>query len=271
MSAARRRILFGLVGVLVVLALAIVVLGSMLVDAYATSRARSELGARGVQCDERFSVDVSPLLASATVTPTRCTVAEGMVESFELLDPVVLDVDGLRPSHVRAGRVRVALRTDPPAVRSARWGLALQMLAIPTRLGLVVTSASRLAGSGLPKSEVASIEIVRSEHTLVTLRGLTADGAVPLHLHADRVELPPLAERVPDALTGITPLDARAEITPLDMTATAKRVELEGDVVASALGALFGAASQRFHLSLTVDRLDGPAPTFHLRPVPGGL
>lgn len=270
MSVSRPRILVGLLGVLVVLALAVVALGPMLVDAYATSRARSELGARGVECDERFSVDVSTMLASATVTPTRCTVAEGMVESFELLDPVVMDVDRLRPSHVRAGRVRVALRADPPAVRSARWGLVLQMLAIPTRLGLVVASASRLAGSGLPKSEVASIEIVRSEHTLLTLQGLTADGAAPLHLHATRVELPPLAERVPDALTGITPLDARAEITPLDATATPKRVELEGDVVASGLVAMFGQASQRFHLSLTVEGLDGPAPTFHLRPVPGG-
>ncbi len=229
-----RRLFLRLFGVLVALGVIAVVVGPMLLDWYATSRGRAELRARGIECDEHFSVDVATLLGSATISPTRCTVAEGTVETVELLDPVAIDLEQLRASRVRAGRARVALRTDPPAAASSGWGVLLQALAIPPRATLLLAGAARLAASGVPRSEVTSVEIVRTGRTLLTVQGLTADGAAPLRLHAARVGLPPLTQRL---------FDARAAIMPLST----------------------GHASHTFHLALSADGLDGPAPTVVLR------
>jgi hypothetical protein len=229
----------------------------LLEDAYATSVLADQLAARGVECDERFAVDATPTLDAATIGPTTCTVAEGAVESFELLDPVTVELDaGLEPRHVRAGRVRVSVRFDPPVVTGTGLDAIMEALAVPQRLGLLVSGAAELARADLPRIDAASIEVERSGEGVAALAGVTISGGSPLEIEAERVDLPQIS----------APLGTRATIAiaPLTGTATPERVELEGDLDVDATLPVVGETHQEVHVRVAGEGLDSATPTFRI-------
>jgi len=86
----------------------------------ATSIARDELEARGLECDERFAVELGALFDTATVGPTRCTREGGIVAAVELRGPVTVELDGFAPASADVQSLRLSLR-DTDVRGGSRW------------------------------------------------------------------------------------------------------------------------------------------------------
>lgn len=227
-------------------------------DAIATSVARDRLRERGVECDERFAASIAWSLDEVVIAPAYCTLGEGPVESVELIDPVRVALEGGEPAHVDGGAVRAILRGEPPAVRAGGFHAALAAIEVPERVGMIASGLARLAGSELPATELASLEIARhGTGAIATLAGVHADGASPLGVRVDRVSMP--------ALAGPLGASATAALRAVEARATSRRVEMEGDLEVDAALPILGALRQSTHLVLIGEGLDGAEPRWELR------
>lgn len=233
---------------------------AILADPIATAIARARLEGHGIVCDERFALDVSWAMDVATIAPSACTAREGGVESFELLDPVHVELGaGMGVRSVRGGRARIVPRFDPPPVQALGLGPELDPLGIPARLGILVAASSRLASSDLPRIEMGAIEIGPAERPSAALAGVHIVGRTsgePLAMRIDRADLPPISG----------PIGVRSAIViaPLSIEATPSRARIEGELAIDAAVPIIGSMQHETHLVLTGEDLDGPHPRFEV-------
>lgn len=260
---ARGRV--GIAGSLVIgLAVACCLFGgglAVLSDPIATSVARDRLAEQGIECDDRLSVDLGWALDVARIAPTTCTMREGDVAAFELLDPVTIELgEGFEARLVTGGRARVVTRIDPPVVHASGLGAIVDALEIPDRIGMLVAGAARLSGDDLPQIEMGSIEVARDDRVSALLTGVHLVGrtaTTPLALRVDRADLPAIAG----------PLGARATIAiaPMSAEATPSHATLEGDLRIDASLPLLGGLQRDVHLAVVGDGLDGPTPRYDIQ------
>lgn len=209
-------------------------------DVVATSLARGALAAHDVSCDDRFSVAVDSDLAHATLAPSRCTFGAGAIESFELVDPVRLDLDGTRVTHVRTGNVSVVMRGEGPAIDAGVLGPVASVMGVPARIGGLVGAAADIARLDPPAIDVPHLDVLRDGRPAVTVEALSLDDARPIAITATRAALPGLAG----------PLGAHADLTIEHVTGTTSvdDVRLEGDLTLSGSAPLLGDVSRAGHV-----------------------
>jgi hypothetical protein len=244
-------------------------LAVLAIDPIATSIARRRLHARGVECDDRLAVDLAAAFGAATLAPTTCTVATGPIESFAIVDPVELTLAGASVRAIRAGRVQIVVRVPPPVVAAGGWGAALEMLGIPERLGLLAHGLAELAAQDRAAVDAQSIEIVHAGRATATLTGVRLGAGSPMSIEVARITLP--------ALSLPFGLDVAPELAAVRGSATAARVELDGDLAGSGavltlLRALLpsdlpldAAAITGRRIGIVVEGLDTPSPTYRPR------
>jgi hypothetical protein len=163
----------------------------LLRNTVAGSVAGAALAARGITCDD-LSIDVSLALDQATIAPTTCHVEGGAVEQIELVDPVTADLVMFSPTHVGAGRIRIGLRGEAPAVDAGALGPVAALFRIPERIGLLVKATSEVSAMGPPPIDVGTLEVMRGDHVSVAIDALALDGAAPLGITAREITLPSL-------------------------------------------------------------------------------
>lgn len=219
--------------------------------AIVTGIAREELRARGVECDERFALEVSLTLDQAIVAPTTCTLGTGGVESIELVDPLTVALAGTAPTRLEGGAARIALR-DTGTFRATGWGAILDALSIPERIGTMVAGLGELARAGAPPITMGSVEIVRGGQPMLTLATLRSDGASPLGVTIERVELP--------VIEGPIGARARVGLTGVRSSATPQRVAMDAQLDVDASMPMIGSLDQQRPVRVEVDGLDTPMP-----------
>lgn len=217
----------------------------------ATSLAASEARARGLACDERFSVELSAGLREATVGPTRCVHAGGLVEAIELTAPATIVLDGLEPASITAEGVRVTLR-DRDLRSGSGWAPALGRLHLEQRVAGLIKGLSEMSGLGLPRTVVARAEVLRGADRLATVDGLELTPGAPTGVAIRRVSFP--------AVMGA------AQLTLGGVTGTASRgaVHLEGEATARAGVSILG-VSTGGDFELDASGLDTASPDLRLR------
>lgn len=218
--------------------------------------ARAALESRGIVCDDDFALSVEGGGTAATIAPCTCTMEEGPVASFQLVDPVTVTLDGETPTHVHAGHVRVSMRGAGPAVDAGALGPLASMLGVPARIGSLVDAAARASAAGVPATDVDEIEVRHDEATTATISGLALDGRVPLGLRTESITLPDLR--------GPLGASATVGVDGLHGTATAGDVHLEGELSLSGTAPLLGTVTRTGHVLVEGTGLDGDAPTYRI-------
>ncbi|UJR84694.1 hypothetical protein [Sandaracinus amylolyticus] len=226
--------------------------------AIATMIARGQLSQRGVECDDRFAVEIAMSLDQLVVAPTRCTIASGVVTAVEVVEPVTVGIANGAPTRVEGGVARIDLRGDVGAgLRGSGWGAMLDALSIPERIGTMVAGFGQLAAAGAPPITMRTVEIMRAGAPMITMSELRTDGAQPLGVTVTRAELPviagPMGVRAQVALDGVRSSATRSSAT---MDATL-------DVDASL--PLLGAVDEQRAVSVMVEGLDTDVPRWSLR------
>ncbi|MDQ3030881.1 MAG: hypothetical protein M3Y87_00555 [Myxococcota bacterium] len=224
----------------------------------ATSIARARLLERGIECDDRFAVEVSWTLDDAIAAPTFCTVRSGAIESFELIDPLRVAIEDQQPSRIDGGGVRLTLREAalPADPEPGEWGSILEALAIPDRVGLLMGGLAQLATSDPPPMELSSLEVVRRGESVASLAGVHVDGATPLGVRVDRIALP--------ALAGPLGAHAAASLVALESTSTPAEVEVTGELQLEGSLSILGALRHEERLRIVGTALDTPSPSYRV-------
>jgi hypothetical protein len=240
--------------VVLVVLLALVGGGWALRDAVATSMARDALASRGIQCDDRFAVELSASFGSATVGPTRCTRGgEGIIESIELLGPARVELSGFEPTSVEAESLRIVLRErDVPGGSS--WSPELARLYLEQRVAGLVKGLSELSRLGLPTTTIVRGDVRRGTTAMAT---------------ADRLVLTPAAAGNTDVALQRIVFEAMmgaASLTLSSVTgsATASSVQLRGQATARAGIALLGSVTTGGRFELETSALDTDRPQLRL-------
>jgi hypothetical protein len=231
--------------------------GAMLArGAFARYVARATLAGYGISCGDGFDVAPDTSFAHAEIAPCTCTMDDGAVESFEIVTPMTVDLDGQTVTHVHAGTLRVAMRPSSAAVDAGSLGPLASMLGVPARIGGLVNAAANLASLDAPPIDVTTLEVTQSGQVAVSVDTLAIDGASPLGVTAHQVTMPALAG----------PLGAHADVTidALTGTASASDVHLEGDLALSGSAPLVGTVSRSGHVVVSGTGLDGDAPTYRV-------
>lgn len=223
-------------------------------DPIATSRARAELAARGIECDDRFAVDVSLDLAAAQLAPTRCRLMRARhAVALDLPEGARVTLFGLRPTEVSAPLVRLELAAATgPDVALGPMGPLGVLSDLGARVGETARAAAELAEHRPPASRVERLELVRGGTPEVTLEGLVLEGGEPLVLRVERAELA--------AMSGPMGISARGELLRIAGEATPSTCHLEGDLALTARLPIVGELSHGTHLVLDGAGLDGDAP-----------
>ncbi|MEQ9082105.1 MAG: hypothetical protein RLP09_50035 [Sandaracinaceae bacterium] len=217
----------------------------------ATSMARDELDRRGLVCDERFSLEVSALFDEATIGPTRCTRAEGIVEAIELLEPVTVQLDGVSPESVAASSVRLTLR-DRDVRGGESWARELSRLRLEQRVAGLIKGLSELSAMSLPPTTVGQVEVIRAGERIATAEQMVLRPGASLGADARRISFVAGPGGV-----------GRLELTAVTGQATRPSVHLEGRASASAgIGPLSVTRSGTFAIDATA--LDTASPRFNL-------
>ncbi len=222
----------------------------------ARSIARAELARHGITCGDGFDITPDASFAHAEVAPCTCTMDDGAVESFEIVTPMTIDLDGQRVTHVHAGTVRVAMRAASPSVDAGSLGPLASMLGVPARIGGLVNAASQLARMSAPALDVETLEVTQEGRVTVSVDALSLDDAHPLGITAHRITMP--------ALTG--PLGAHADVT-IDAwsgTASASDVRLSGDLALTGSAPIVGSVTRSGRVTVTGTALDTDAPTYRV-------
>jgi hypothetical protein len=230
--------------------------GMLARGAFARYVARATLAGYGIACGDGFSVSPDVGMHHAEVAPCTCTMDDGAVESFEIVTPLTVDLDGTRVTHVHAGTVRVALRPESASVDAGALGPLASVLGIPARIGGTVHAASQVAGMDAPPVEIATLEVTREGEVTVAIDALALDGADPLGISIHQLTMP--------ALTG--PLGAHASLTIDDLagTATASDVHMEGELALTGQAPLVGTVSRSGRVTVSGSALDTDAPTYRV-------
>ena len=240
------------VGVLVVGLIALPLTAWLARGVIATSIARGQLEQRGFTCDERFAVSPNATFSEATVGPTRCEHAGGLLEAVELLGDATIGLDGTEPSSIDADSLRLALRST--SVRGGdRWADTLRRINLEQQMAGVIKSLSELAGMDLPRTAVQRVEIVRSASVLGRADQVTLTPGEELGMSAQRMHF----EAGP---MGVGQLD----LTGLTGTATASAVTLRGQAHARAGVAIILTFERSGPFTLEASGLDTASPSFRL-------
>lgn len=235
--------------VVVVVLLGIPLTAWLLRGVIATSIARDELSARGLSCDDRFSVSLSAMFDEATIGPTRCSHEGGVIEAIELLGNVTIELDGTAPTAVAADSVRLALRSTNVRGGSS-WASALRRLDLEQHVAGLIKGLSELSSMDLPPTTAARVEIVRGRSTLATATNLTLTPGVELRLRVDRV-------RFSAGPMGV----AQLVLTDVTGGATRAQVSLQGRATARAGVAIFSVV-RGGPFSIDATALDTASPRF---------
>ena len=218
--------------------------------------ARAALELRGIECDDAFALEVDGGGETATVAPCTCTMEEGPVASFELLDPATVTLEGETPTHVHAGRVRVSMRSTGPAVDAGALGPLASMLGVPARIGSLVDAAARASEAGVPATDVDEIEVRHDDATTATVTGLALDWRAPLGIRTESIALPDLR--------GPLGASATVGVEGLHGTATPSEVHMEGELSLSGTAPLLGTVTRAGHVVVEGTGLGGDAPTYRV-------
>jgi hypothetical protein len=256
-SAEKRRFALPFViGALVALCGGGLLLALVAIDPIATSRARDALVERGVVCDERFAVDVSFDLSTATLAPTRCQLVRlTYARAVELPEGGAVTLSGLSPTEVHVSSMRVFLVSEGGAsVPLGPMGALGAIAGVDGRVGATARAASELAAHRPVPTTIDRVELVRDDRTEVTLETVTIGGGDPLTIEIRRAEL---AE-----LSGPMGIAASGELRALTGTATPSTCHLEADLLLSARLPVLGALTHQTHLVLDGTGLDGEHPDF---------
>ncbi len=218
--------------------------------------ARAALSEHGISCGDGFDVTPDATFAHAEIAPCTCTMEQGAVESFEIVDPLTVDLDGQRVTAVRAGTMRVAMRGSGPPVDAGSLGPLASMLGVPARIGGLVSAASEVARMSPPPIEVATLEVTQGGRPAVSVDALALDGASPLGITAHEVTLP--------SLTG--PLGAHATVTIDGLTGTASGAEVrfEGRLALTGAAPIVGTVTRGGTVTVTGTGLDGDSPAYRI-------
>lgn len=238
--------------IVLAIVLAIPLAAWLLRGTIATSMARSEIEARGLRCDERFSVELSALFGEATIGPTRCTREGGLVEALELTGDATIELDGLTPAAVRAESVRVVLR-DQDLRGGSGWAAQLRRINLEQRVAGLVKGLAELGGMNLPPTDIAHAEVFRGGEELAAIDGLVLTPSSSTDLAIQQVAFSAVGGAARLTLEGVTG------------SATPSAVHLEGDATARAGIALLGAFTTGGAFSLDASALDTSAPRLRLR------
>ncbi|AKF02907.1 hypothetical protein [Sandaracinus amylolyticus] len=226
--------------------------------AIATAIARGQLAERGVECDERFAVELAISLDALVVAPTRCTLASGVVTSVEVVEPVTVGIASGAPTRVEGGVARIDLRGDVGAgMRGSGWGAMLDALAIPERIGTMIAGFGQLAAAGAPPITMRSVEITRAGTPMITMSDLRTDGAQPLAVTVSRAELPVIAG----------PMGVRAQVAldAVRSSATRASATMDATLDVDASLPLVGTVDEQRAVSVMVEGLDTDVPRWSLR------
>lgn len=225
-------------------------------DVVATALARSSLAAHGVSCDEDFALSVESGLAHASLAPCTCTLEDGAIASFELVDPVSLDLDGTRVTHVRTGTVSVVMRPEGPAIDAGVLGPIASVMGVPARIGGLIGAAADVARLDPPAIDVPHLDVVRDGRPAVSVESLALDAARPIGVTAARASLPGLAG----------PLGAHADLTIEHVTGTtsSEEVRLEGDLTLTGSAPLLGEVSRAGRVVLRGEALGSSHATYQI-------
>lgn len=219
--------------------------------AIATSIAVGELEARGLTCDDRFALELSALLDEATLAPTRCTRADGLVEVIELLEPATVTLEGFEPAAVDAPSIRLVLR-DRDVRGGDRWARELSRLGLEQRMAGLIKGLSELSGMRLPPTTVGRAEVLRARDPVATAETVRLTPGDALDAAAGRISFVAGPGGV-----------GRLELTSVTGNATRPRVHLQGRATASAgIGPLSVTRSGTFAVDAT--SLDTASPRFSL-------
>jgi len=218
----------------------------------ATGMAEGQLEERGFTCDDRFSVELSATFTEATIGPTRCEHAGGVLEAIELLGDLTVELDGTEPEAIRADSVRLVLRST--SVRNgAGWAETLRRVNLEEQMAGVVKGLSELGGMDLPETQLQSVEIVRGASVLGRGQQVRLTAGSPLGITAQRVHF----EAGP---MGVGQLD----LTDLSGTATPSAVSLRGQAHARAGVAIIFTFERSGPFTLEASALDTASPSFRL-------
>ena len=223
--------------------------------AVATHIARGRLEGAGIHCDERFAVELALTLDEIAVAPTSCTLSGGTLQSVELLEPMhaTLGAEGRVP-RLHAAAVRVVLRPGAQPLPSDAWGLASQVLAIPSKLGEIAQGIASLAARDLPELEVDRLELAYGEGPSATFVEVRR---TPGRVEAARASLARL-----EAPGG---MGAEVSITALVATARGSHAELDGELEIRATIPGLGTSEEHMHAGLVTEGLNDPSPAWSLR------
>lgn len=241
------------VGVVIVLLLLGVPLTAWLLrGVIATSMARGELEAHGIECDSRFSVEPSATFGEATVGATRCTHEGGVLEAIEIVSDVTVELDGFEPSSVEADRVRLVLRRAN--VRGgAGWASELARLDLEQRMAGVVKGLSELSALDLPPTHANRVEVVRGDAPLGSAEDVTLTPGSPLELEIARASF------------AAGPMNVgNLNLRNVTGTATDAEVTLRGRASARAGVAVIFSVERGGPFTLRATGLDTATPSFHL-------
>lgn len=237
----------------VLLLLAAIPLGAWLLrGTIATSLVRDELAREGIVCDERFEVEPSALFDAASIGPTRCSHEGGIVEAFEVLGSLTVDLDGFDPAAVQADSVRLVLR-EGEVQNGDGWAQVLGRMRLEQAVAGLVKGLSELSALDLPPIVAGNVEVTRGAQTLATASGLALEPGETMRVAADRI-----AFASPAGL-------GRLELTGVTGTATVARVQLAGRGDVSLGAGLLGLLSTGGAFRLDADGLDTGRPRFSLR------
>lgn len=217
--------------------------------------ARAALEARGIVCDDDFALSIESS-ERARIEPCTCTMEDGPVASFELVDAVTVTLDGETPTHVSAGHVRVTMRDGGPAVDAGALGPLASMLGVPARIGSLVDAAARASAADVPAADVAEIEVRHDDATTATVTGLVLDGRAPLGIRTESVTLPDLR--------GPLGASATVGVEGLHGTASPSEVHMEGELSLSGTAPMLGTVTRTGHVVVEGTGLGGDAPSYRV-------
>lgn len=218
--------------------------------------ARSLLAGHGITCGAGFDVTPDASFAHAEIAPCTCTMEDGAIESFELVEPVTVDLDGQTVTHVHAGSVRLALRGAGPSVDAASLGPIASAMGVPARIGGVVNAAARIAEASPPPIEATHVEVDQGGRPAVTLDGLALDGGHPLAITVHEVALP--------SLTGPLGAHATATIDDVSGTATPSEVHIEGQLSLSGAAPIMGTVTRSGTVTVSGTGIGSESPTYRI-------
>ena len=238
-------------GIVLAVLIGVPLVGWLLRSTIATSMARDELSARGLECDDRFEVSLSATFDEAVIGPTRCTHEGGVVEAIELLGDLRVELDGTEATSVSADSLRFALR-DANVRGGNSWADALRRLSLEQGVAGLVKGLSELSGMDVPPTRVVRTEVVRGGSPLATVTNLELTPGGSLGLAAQRVHF------------SAGPMGAgQLDLTGVNGTATSSAVTLSGRANARA-GVSILSVERGGPFSLEASALDTASPRFRL-------